>query len=486
MIERQVKVIKIPAKGKQTIDGIEVNIQKKKVCAYVRVSSEEESQISSFDLQRQYYTDYINSKPDWEFAGVYSDYGKSGTSTERRDEFNKMIDDCKKGEIDLIISKSISRFARNTLDCLRYVRVLKNLNPPVGVYFEKEKLDTLDSKTELLLTILSSLAQEEARSTSENLKWGIRKRFESGKAMCPTNYLLGYDKDKNGDMIINEEEAKTVRRVYREYMNGKGAITIARELKLEGVPSARGGSNWGRNSIIHILKNERYCGDVLMQKHFTVDFLTHKKKENRGELPQYYIENHHPAIIPRDEWNKVQDEIKRRHELTLQEDRNLRMGYSNASVLSNRLFCGRCGQPLNKRMDTLKSGTKVASFRCRATFSKARKKAGYEQCFARRMREQYIKEAFMEMLIKLKESIDDIVNNEGNEALVGILKEINPKTEFEDKYFRELVERGTVHDDGTINYIFKSGLECTAYVKLDAKLTKRLQKSNKEILEGVS
>jgi len=212
-----------------------------------------------------------------------------------------MIDDCKRGKIDRIITKSISRFARNTLDCLGYIRELKMLNPPVGIYFEKEKLDTLDPKNELLLTILSSLAQEESRSTSENIKWSIQKRFQAGKARCPTQFLIGYDKDEYGNMVIDEEEAKIVRRIFREYMAGKGAKLIANELKEEGVPSGRGGSNWGKTSILHMLKNEKYCGDVLMQKNITVDFLTHKQIENKGQMPQYYIENHHPAIIPKEE-----------------------------------------------------------------------------------------------------------------------------------------------------------------------------------------
>lgn len=482
MQNSQVKVIKIPAYRQRISNNIQLNMNKKKVCAYCRVSTEDECQVSSFDLQVDYYTKLIKSNTNWDFAGVYSDYGKSGTSTNKRNEIKQMIDDCKQGKIDLIITKSISRFARNTLDCLGYMRELKSLDPPVGIYFEKEKLDTLDPKNELLLTILSSLAQEESRSISENLKWSIQKSFQAGKARCPTQFLIGYDKDEYGNMVINEAEAMIIRRIFREYMEGKGLRLIANELKAEGVPSGRGGSNWGKSSIMHILKNERYCGDVLMQKNITVDFLTHKQIENKGQLPKYFIENHHPAIISKDEWNTVQNEIIRRFEITTK-DPILRQGYSNISVMSNRLFCGECGQPLIRHTTTLTSKgkkEKITVFRCRATSSKSRKKAGCEPCYARRMQERKLEEAFMQMLIQLKTSGIVLGQTERDKALMKSINEIKEGDNFNGMLFVELVEKAIVYDDGKIEYTLKNGLSSKANIQFDRKNNRRKSKTNSE------
>ncbi len=472
MEENQMKVVSIPVHRQRIANRLTPNAAKKRVCAYYRVSTDEDGQVSSYELQVEHYEQFIKSNRNWEFAGVYADHGRSGTSTEKRTDFMRMIEACRRGEIDRIVTKSISRFARNTLDCLNYVRELKALVPPVGIYFEKEKIDTLDSKNEVLLTILSSLAQEEARSTSENLKWSIQKRFQAGLARCPTNFLLGYDKDEHGNLVINEEEAKTVRRVFQEYMQGKGSRLIAAELKSEGVITGRGTVNWGKNSVIHMLKNEKYCGDVLMQKNYTVDYLTHKQKENKGQLPQYYIENHHPAIIPRDEWNAVQAEIKRRHEIATTEDRLIRQGYSSVSVMSNHFFCGHCGQPVIRASTTLKSGgknEKISVWRCRATSSKSRKKSGCEPCYAKRQQEPKLKEAFMEMLRELKKNRKAIDSIDEHQDLTRILESLDDHSEFKDEYFRELVDRGDFYDEGKVEYTFKSGFTCTSYLKLDRR-----------------
>ena len=479
MIGTQSRVIKIPAHSQWM--NRDNSISKKRVAAYTRVSTFEETQDSSFSLQVEHYTKFIQSNEEWEFAGIYADRGKSGTSTEKRAEFLRMIEDCRAGKIDLVITKSISRFARNTLDCLNYVRELKRMNPPVGVYFEKENLDTLDSKTELILTILSSISQEEARSISDNLKWSIRKGFQEGKPKCPTYFLLGYDTDEDGNMVINEEQAAIVRRIYREYMEGKGITMIKKGLIEDGIPSIRSG--WGKTSIARVLKNERYCGDVVMQKKFVEDFLTHKQKENKGQLPQYYIRDHHPAIIPRDEWDAVQQEIKRRHENATRKEKQLRQGYSSASVLSNRLYCGHCGQPLIQRTTTINNRKdKIKVFKCRASFAKERNRVGCEPCHAQSRQERKIKEAFMEMLIKLSRNREEIETLEDREFLLEILGEIDENSEFQDSYFRGLVERGTLHDDGRLIYEFKNGFVCTSYVKRDerARNIKKTEPSSKE------
>ncbi len=472
MKDNQEKVVQISVHRQRISDNMSPNASKKRVCAYCRVSTDEEGQLSSFELQSVYYKKLIESNPNWYFAGIYADCGKSGTSTGERSEFLKMINDCKNGKIDLIFTKSISRFARNTIDCLEHIRQLKSLKPPVGVYFEKEKLHTLDSKNELILTILSTIAQEESRNLSENVKWGIRKRFQEGLPRCPVNFLLGYDKDEHGNLIINEQEAQTVRRVYREYMKGKGMKLIASELKSEGIITGRGTVNWGKSSVMHMLRNEKYCGDVLMQKSYKVDFMTNKQKENKGQLPMYYIENHHPAIIPRDEWNAVQEEIKRRFEISTVSDRRYRQSHSSVSVISNRLFCGLCGQPVTRRTAVLTGGgrsEKISVWRCRATSGRDCRIKGYNPCRAKRQQEPKIKDAFMRMLLRLKDDKAVFELNESNMDLMKILDSINEKSEFNDEYFMKLVERGVVYDEGKIEYTFKNGFTCVSYIDIDKR-----------------
>ncbi len=294
--------------------GIEkTTTRKKRVGAYARVSTDSDDQLSSYEAQCDYYTRYIKSRPDWEFVGLYADEGISGTNTKHRDRFNAMIADALNGKIDLIITKSVSRFARNTVDSLTTVRKLKEKG--VEVYFEKENIYTLDSKGELLITIMSSLAQEESRSISENVTWGKRKLFADGKVTLPYSSFVGYRKGANGLPEIEPEGAKIVRRIYTEFLNGRTARQIADGLSADGVPTPRRAKMWRCTTIISILTNEKYKGAALLQKSFTVDFLTKKMKPNEGEVPQYYIENSHPAIIDPVEFDLVQAEMQRRRKL---------------------------------------------------------------------------------------------------------------------------------------------------------------------------
>jgi len=225
----------IPAKSMQMIRGLAIEAQKR-VCAYCRVSTDSDEQLSSYEAQVTYYEEYIKKRPDWEFAGIYADEGITGTSTKNRTEFKRMIDDCLAGRIDMVITKSISRFARNTLDCLKYVRALKDKD--VAVFFEKENIDSMDSKGEVLLTILSSLAQDESRSISENSRWGIARRFQQGKIRVNHKKFTGFDKDENGELIINEKEAGIVRRIFAEYTAGKGCKAIGQGLETDGIITA--------------------------------------------------------------------------------------------------------------------------------------------------------------------------------------------------------------------------------------------------------
>ena len=311
------------------------SMTKRRVAGYARVSTDSDEQFTSFEAQTDYYTKFIKNNPAWEFVGVYTDEGISGTNTKHREGFNAMIADALSGKIDLIVTKSVSRFARNTVDSLVTIRELKAHN--VEVYFEKEAIYTFDGKGELLLTIMSSLAQEESRSISENVTWGQRKRFSDGKVSMPYKAFLGYEKGEGKDAppVINEEQATIVRRIYAEFMKGKTPFAIAKMLTEEEILTPRGGKKWEASVIKSILTNEKYKGAALLQKSFTVDFLTHKKKKNEGEIPQYYVEHSHEPIIPPEEWEAVQQELERR--------KRIGKNYSGANSLASNLVCGDCG-----------------------------------------------------------------------------------------------------------------------------------------------
>jgi site-specific DNA recombinase len=297
-------VTTIPARiNKKTAMPID-SPRKRRVAAYARVSTDSEEQATSYEAQVDYYTNYIKSRNDWEFVRVYADEGITGTNTKDRVEFKAMINDALDGKIDLIITKSVSRFARNTVDTLTTVRKLKEKN--IEVWFEKENIQTLDSKGELLITIMSSLAQEESRSISENCTWGQRKRFADGKVTVPFSRFLGYDRGEDGNLVVNPEEAKSVKLLYGLFLEGRSCYGVAKELTSRGIKTPGGKDKWSAQSVRSILTNEKYKGDALLQKSFTVDFLTKKKKINEGEIPQYYVKNNHEAIIEPETWDFVQ------------------------------------------------------------------------------------------------------------------------------------------------------------------------------------
>lgn len=265
-----------------------------RVAAYCRVSTDRDDQANSFESQQRYFREYIARQPGWELAGIFADEGLSGTSTKKRLAFQRMIAGARAGMLDLIVTKEISRFARNTLDSIYYTRELKRLG--VGVLFLNDNLYTLDGDAELRLTILASIAQEESRRTSERVKWGQKRRMEQGVVFGRD--LLGYDV-RGGVLIVNEPGAQIVREIFRKFVNdGKGAHTIARELNEAGVPTARGGP-WRSSVILRILRNEKYCGDLVQKKTYTPDYLTHEKKYNRGQEAYVVLRDHHAPIIPR-------------------------------------------------------------------------------------------------------------------------------------------------------------------------------------------
>ena len=265
--------------------------RKRRVAGYARVSTDSDEQFTSYEAQIDYYTWYIQNNPEWDFVAVYTDEGISATNTRHRDGFKQMISDALAGKIDLIVTKSVSRFARNTVDSLSTIRKLKDNH--VEVYFEKENIWTFDSKGELLLTIMSSLAQEESRSISEDVTWGQRKRFADGKVNLPYKQFLGYRKGPDGFPEVVEDEAVIVRRIYSMFMAGKTPYLIAKALTEDDIPTPAGKAKWGTTTVASILTNEKYKGAALLQKCFTVDFLNKTKKVNEGEVPQYYIEKSH-------------------------------------------------------------------------------------------------------------------------------------------------------------------------------------------------
>ena len=291
--------------------------QKRKVAAYARVSTGREDQQTSYAAQIRYYTNYIKSRKDWEFAGMYSDEGLSGTSMQNREGFRRMIRAAMAGKIDLILTKSVSRFARNTVDSLTVIRQLKARG--VECYFEKENIWTLDSKGELLITIMSSLAQEESRNISENTRWGMRKSFQSGKAFVPFKHFLGYDRGPGGEWVVNPQQAEVVRQIYDWFLQGQTFYAIAARLTEAQIPTPYGRQRWSAVTVKNILQNEKYRGDALLQKRYSRDFLNKKMLPNHGEVPQYYIKNCHEAIIAPAIFDKAQTELARRAALWQQQ-----------------------------------------------------------------------------------------------------------------------------------------------------------------------
>ena len=358
---------------------------KQRVATYARVSTDSDEQMGSVEAQKDYFEKLIMKRPDWEFAGIYADEGISGTSLNRREAFNRMVADALDGKIDLIITKSLSRFARNTVDTLNTIRKLKIAG--VGVYFEKEDINTLDSKGEFLITLMSSLAEEESRSISENVKWGQRKRFADGKYSLPYKQFLGYKKGANGAPELVEEEAKIIRLIYRLFLQGYATAAIANILTNAGIPTPAKCSVWQRCTIVSILSNEKYYGAALMQKKFTVDFLQKKMKVNEGEVPQYYVEHSHEAIIAPAEWERVQAELARRKSST---KRTI-----SSSPFSCKIICGDCGETFTPKVWHSTSKYRRTIWRCRAKYEKG------EHCTTPHIYESDLKQHFITALSQL-------------------------------------------------------------------------------------
>ena len=359
--DRKIKII--PPKANMNTEK-KKKVKKINVAAYCRVSTAQEDQETSYEAQVAYFTKLITENPSWQLAGIYADDGISGTDMKKRDNFNAMMERCLQNdrEIALILTKSISRFARNTVDCLSCIRKLKERN--IAIYFEKENINTLESTGELLITILSSQAQEESRNISENVKWGLKRKYEKGEVLV--RRMFGYQKGIDGQLHIIPEEAEIVRMIYGKYLEGESLNSIARILKEKGIKTIRGNTEWNVNSIRTILINEKYIGDAMAQKTFTIDYLTKTRKENQGELQKYYVENAHEAIIPREVFYKVQEELHQRANLykkSSKKETESKGKHSGKYALSKITICKECGCEYRRQI-WYKYGEKKAVWRC--------------------------------------------------------------------------------------------------------------------------
>lgn len=333
-----------------------------RVAAYCRVSTDSDEQLTSYKTQKKVYTEMIAQKPEWCLAGIYADEGISGTRADKRDEFQKMIKACLGGKIDYIITKSVSRFARNTVECLEYVRMLKSRG--IGVLFEEQNIDTLKSDSELYLVIYAGFAQSESESMSKNITWSFRKNFEEGKVTFIYGKILGYRKGDNGEPEIDEEESVIVEKIFDFYLSGMTLRGVAEAINAE-FPVIPKKGRMSSSSILSILSNEKYCGDAILQKTITVDCISKTRRKNTGEAPMYYVQNNHPAIISREKFNKVQEELIRRKNKTPQSAKTAitSTGKYSKYALTEVLVCGECGSRF-RRCTWARNGKRKVVWRC--------------------------------------------------------------------------------------------------------------------------
>ena len=387
----------IPAKKPIVSAQAATSTAKRKVAAYARVSSDTEEQLNSYDAQVAYYTDYIKARADWEYVDIYTDEGISALNTKKREGFKRRIADALAGKIALIVTKSVSRFARNTVDSLSTIRLLKEKG--TECFFEKENIWTFDGKGELLITIMSSLAQEESRSLSENVTWGKRKGMADGKVCLPWTRVLGYEKGEDGLPKIVPEQAEIIRRIYRLFMQGKSSAVIASTMEADGIISPTGKAKWNKTTVLNMLRNELYKGDICRQKTMTTNFLNKSVKKNEGELPMFYIENSHPPIIPPDEWDAVQIEIARRS--------GMGRPVSCNSPFSTKIKCGDCGGYFGRKVWGSNTQYRKYIWRCNERYRKGNK----HDCKTAHTKEEEIAirfvTAFNQLMSKRKTIIED-------------------------------------------------------------------------------
>lgn len=410
-----VKVIKNAPEKKAEPTAAEAVADKKRVAVYCRVSTELEEQQSSLQAQMESFRKLVDSRPDWELVDVYADEGITGTQALKRDAFNRMIGDCEAGKVDYILTKSISRFARNTLDCLTYVRQLKTYG--VYVYFEKERMDTKNEASEMVLSILAAIAQEESRNISENIKWNQRKRYQEGIPIWNETY--GYKKEGKQIFLVDTETAPVIRRIFNEYVHGKKSKAIAEELEAEGIPGPKGG-HWKYATVDFLLTNEKYCGDVLCQKSYVENHITHKRKRNdQTEVPSYYIRDHHTPLVDRETFDMVQKIRSLR----------TRRGQPIQYPYGGRITCPICGNKMKRIV--LERTTSPAVWHCDP-------KNGIVTCAGNYVDEKYIDAALRQAYAELSmEALEKQANKRDKEIAQAAQKAIEMK--------KELPELGEVH-----------------------------------------
>lgn len=370
---------------------------KKKVCAYCRVSTDSAKQHTSYVAQTEYYQQYIQSREDWEYVGIFADEAKTATKVKNRDEFLRMMKECEKGNIDMIITKSVTRFARNTVDSIETIRKLKALG--VAVYFQKENINTISEQSEQMLTILSSIAQGESESISTNNRWGIQKRFQDGSFNIGC-VAYGYTKDEDGELIIKEDEAEIIRRIFNEYLAGKGSYTIAKELNHDSIPTIRNAAKWSDSVVKEILQNPIYKGELLLQKTYTTEGLPFTKKRNNGELPMYSIKENHPAIITQQQAERVQE---------IYAYRRIQMGVDDSGKCQNRyefsskIICKECGGIFRRQKIYIGKPYEKIQWSCITHIE------NIEKCKMKAVRDDIIKNTYLSMWNKLVSNYSEIL-----------------------------------------------------------------------------
>ena len=418
--------------------------RKQVVAAYARVSTEKEQQENSYERQVEHYSALINSNDTWAFGGIYADPGISGTRAEKRPEFMRMIADCRAGKIDKILTKSISRFARNTVDTLSYIRELKELG--VSVYFENENIDTMTPGGDVLLTILAAIAEQESRTISTNIKWTYQKKFQNGEVVLCTRTMLGYLKDAAGSYVINEPEAEIVRRVFREYISGASVTQIRHGLEADGIKTKHGCSNWRANAVLGILKNEKYTGNALLGKTYKPDVLSKRRLKNTGQAPLYYVENTHPAIVSQEVFDMAQAEMRRRE--AEKDSAAGRSHYASTYPFSGLLICGYCGHKLRRHVRS-SGGKLVAAWACTNRLRNGRK-----VCDSHHLNEDVLVRTYLstlgdiqgEAIIAVRNSAQQVFGND-NTAKIKEIEEQIVRLQEEALALHRARQRDIVPDD---------------------------------------
>mgnify|MGYP000047247602 FL=1 len=432
------------------------------------MSTSSEEQLLSYINQVTYYEQYIKEHPDYIFSGIYADEGISGTGLKKRDAFSQMMTDCEAGKIDMIITKSVSRFGRNTVDCLKSIRKLKEYG--VNVLFEKEAIETMKAEGELLLTIMMALSQNESKVQSDNVKWGLRRRYEQGSVKSiPSGKFLGYDKDQAGDLIINEEQAKIVKRIYKEFLMGYGYCNIANRLTKEGVRTEQNKNKWSWSVIRKILANEKYKGDTLCQKTYNADYLTKRRAKNKGELPQPYFHNTHPAIIDRSQWKCVQFELARQKKFTGDHYTSNCHKNNERLPMTSKMTCKHCGCTFVRR-EYFKKELQHQRYWCCGSFYKK----GWERKRDNvNLSDDRPTSLFVEAwnyLIEYQHDIDleakddeSVLEKYRKEQLILLMQKYGRITEFDYPLMLQTLDHIEIANDGIATAIFLAGIQ----VKID-------------------